>query len=56
LGKVPNLPKVLTDTNKLFPNMVEIAGDSWQVESFKTTSHIWLPILKEYMKQVPKPE
>ena len=49
LGKIPNLSKVMTGTNKFFPNMVEVAGDSWQVESFKTTSHIWLPILKEYM-------
>jgi hypothetical protein len=56
LGKIPNLPKVLTGTNEFFPNMVEIAGDSWQVESYKTTSHIWLTILKNYMKQVPKTE
>ena len=32
-----------------FPNEVEVAGDGWQVESHRTSSHIWLPIIKAYM-------
>lgn len=52
LGKMPKFPKEMTGINKTFPNMVEVAWDSWQVKSYRTASQIWLPILKEYMLRV----
>ena len=49
LDKIPNLSKEVTGSNTAFPNQVEVAGDSWQVQSYRTSSHIWLPILKILM-------
>ena len=49
LNKVPNLPKEVAGVNDNFPYEVEVAGDGWQVESHRTSSHVWLPILKAYL-------
>lgn len=49
LNRVPNLPKEVAWVNENYPHEGEVAGDGWQVESHRTSSHIWLPILKAYM-------
>jgi hypothetical protein len=49
LGKIPNFPKEVKGVNEKLPDLVEVAGDDWRVQSCKTSSRIWLPILKVYM-------
>ena len=51
LGKIPNFPKEVEESNKKLPDMVDVAGDGWRVESRHTSSRIWLPILKAYMQR-----
>jgi len=50
LGKIPNFPKEVEGVNEKLPDLVEVAGDDWRVQSGKTSSRIWLPILKAYMQ------
>lgn len=51
LGKIPNFPKEVEGVNGKLPDLVDVAGDGWRVESRQTSSRIWLPILKAYMQR-----
>ena len=51
LDKIPNFPKEVEGVNNKLPDLVEVAGDDWRVQSFKTSSRIWLPILKAHMQK-----
>ena len=52
LDMAPDFNEEMAGVNKNLPSFVEVAGDNWQVESYKTCSNVWLPILKAYMKKV----
>lgn len=51
LSKIPNLPKEVEGVNEKLPDLMEVAGDSWRVESRHTSNRIWLPILKAHMQR-----
>jgi hypothetical protein len=52
LDNVPDFPKEVAGVNEKLPGIVEVAGDSWRVESHQTSSQTWLPVLKAYVLKV----
>jgi len=44
-------PKEVEGVNGKLPDLVDVAGDGWRVESRQTSSRIWMSILKAYMQK-----